>query len=270
MIWWGLFKKEWKESQTRFFIGISLLSLIFVFMFFMMERNSPFFFFLGFAVIGVHAFYLFAAWLVSFVREWRDKTHYTWLNLPVSGWVLLSSKLAAGFSQFVLSLIFSMIAADLMLSRALSLTFTEGSAFAESAPVLEIFQELYRDFSPWIFMGIAHGSAQLGLAVVFIFLASKIIRPLGWLAGIVIVIGWGILVSFIQELGVYSMVTQFGMLLNANALIENALRPLGDANFELAVEEGAALYTGDILFHGLIYLFLFWLFSYLIDNYVEA
>lgn len=269
-MWWSLFKKEWQESLPRFYIILGTATAAYIFMFIFIERNTPIFFVLGFGVIALHVFYLFASWLISFAREWRNKTHYSWLNLPAPGWVLLTTKTAAGFAQFALSLLYAMITAYVILSYTINLTSTEGAAFYNDENMFALVQQLYLELSPWIFLGISHGAVQLGLAAVFIFLMSKIIRPFGWLIGIGLTIAWMLITSFVENLFVFETLTQVVPLINVENIVSNAVNTIGIGNATLAIENGSSFFLGEVIYYGLIYIFLFWLFSFLLDRYVEA
>ncbi|WP_181186200.1 hypothetical protein [Alkalicoccus urumqiensis] len=257
-----LFRKEWRETRTVFFILQGVFTFLYLLIWFSLTQNSGWAFLLMFVVAAAHVLYLFIAWLWSLQGEWRSRTHWTWLNLPVPGWKLITSKLAAVFSQYLLSLAYAMAAGWFSLRLFLE-------QFPAVLPVDELDRSLlsfYESASPWIYLLMTHLSLQFGFAVVLLYLLFKAFRFLGAAAGVLLIIGWNYLTSAAE--GVFQLL-QFGEIVNLSELFYRTFS-LPPGRMMADGTENLILYAGDTLFYLVFYAVLLAVFHYLIDRKIEA
>ncbi|AOM83049.1 hypothetical protein [Salisediminibacterium beveridgei] len=270
-MWLALFRKEWQDSLPRFLLIMILNTLGFLIMLYLIEQESFLFLLIALPLIIVHVIYLFFEWLIAFSREWRSNTHVQWLNLPVSGWALITSKMAAGLSQFLISLIYAMIAAYVMLTRIISVGQEGNSVYTDMTSVIEPVRQAYLEFSPFILAVILHGAVMIGLAAVFIYLMAKAFKPLGWLIGIVLtfVVNW--MISWLSDQVWFQSVQTFIPLLRSDDVIERLTILFTDFS-DVAIDQtgGDVLYLGQIVTILAGYLLALGIFRWLLDKYVEA
>ncbi|ADH99399.1 hypothetical protein [Salisediminibacterium selenitireducens] len=270
-MWLALFIKEWQDSLPRFMLVMIVNSIGFLGMWIAIERGSLFFVLIAVALIVIHIIYLFFEWIIAFSREWRSNTHVQWLNLPVSGWVLLTSKMGAGLSQFLLSLIYAMAVAYVILGRMLHHAQRADSLFTGMADVLEPLSLAFAEFSPYIVIGITHAAASIGLAAVFIYLMAKSFRPFGWILAIVIVFGVNWLIDLIGEQSWYQALEQTVPLIRSDDVVERLLELFGEADSVMISNTGGdALYLGHIVMAFIGYAVVLFVCKWLIDRFVEA
>lgn len=270
-MWLALFNKEWQDSMPRFVLILIINTLGFITMLYLIEQESLLFTLIAVALIIGHVIYLFFEWLISFSREWRSNTHVQWLNLPVSALVLITSKMAAGLSQFLISLVYAMTAAYVMLTRIMHVGEDGASVFSDIAPVVEPLRQAYLEFSPFILVTIVHGSVMIGLAAVFIYLMAKAFKPFGWLIGIVLtfIINW--IISWLTDQTWFQSIQSFIPLIRSDRVIERLTTLFSDFS-EVTMNNtgGDALYLGQVLVVLIGYSLALAVFCWLLDRYVEA
>ncbi|PYZ95242.1 hypothetical protein CR194_06935 [Salipaludibacillus keqinensis] len=267
-MWLALVKKEWQESTFRFLVCLALLTIVYVFIYTMMATATPLVVFIGVVVVLLHVFYLFLTLLASLIKEWKEHTSHLWMNLPVPGWKLLSAKVAIGFSQFMILIIYGMVAVDIMLQKLINLSFAgSGIDYTES---LNIGLNLYRELSPWIVLMISQGALQLGLAALFIFVFSKVIRPFGWLIAIIITFAANHLLSAVKNTEGYQTITQWVPLLDGQQVHEKvAIHLLQPVEAELNEQIIQTIYLGQVVAEVLFILVVFWMITWLFDQKAE-
>lgn len=270
-MWLALFKKEWQDSLPRFMLVMVVNTLGFLGMWIAIERESFFFVLIAVALIIIHIVYLFFEWIIAFSGEWRSNTHVQWLNLPVSAWVLLTSKMGAGLSQFLMSLLYAIVVAYVMLGRMLHHAQEADSVFAGMTDFLEPLRQAFVEFSPFIVVGITQAAAALGLAAVFIYLMAKSFRPFGWIAAIVIVFGVNWLMDLIGEQSWYQALEQTVPLIRSDDVVDRLFTLFGDTDgVTISNTGGDALYLGQVVLTFAGYAVVLYVFKWLIDRFVEA
>ncbi|MCE7791191.1 hypothetical protein K8O68_02005 [Salipaludibacillus sp. CUR1] len=268
-MWWSLYKKEWQESLFRFSLSLALLTAAYVFIYIFMERETPLVFAVSLAVVFLHIFYLFIMLLASLIKEWKENTSHLWMNLPVKGYVLLSAKLAAAFTQFLISISYAIVAADLILQRAMRMF--EDSAAEGLTGIISMLVPLYRELIPWVLLAVTNGALQLGIAAMFIFIFSKVVRPFGWLAAIVLTILANYIYTWIKNIPLIERSTEWLPLLKGEEIYKKiyALYPGGADLMEVSEGIMTNVYLGQIAAELLVLTGAFFLISWLLDRKVE-
>ncbi|MBM7094340.1 ABC transporter permease [Bacillus sp. H-16] len=213
MSWLMLLKKELRQNTFVAGLNLALLLVILVFLWYQVDRNpgNTMFIFLLIPVVFFHLFYVFIVILVSMRREWKEGTALLWMNLPHRGWKLLSAKLASAFILFTASLLITM-------TSLYALLLASRDAFIGMG--IPDFSSLYLEYFGWIFAFITHGALWLGLTGLFIYVLSKVIKPLGWLLGIGISIGLNIVWSWVNDTALYTGIAQWIPLLKIDNIPE--------------------------------------------------
>ncbi|NJP38654.1 hypothetical protein [Alkalicoccus luteus] len=261
-MWTALWKKEWQESIPRFAVIMGILLLAYAAMIYFAFNGSGYSILLGFLSIGLHTVFLFLVWALSFHGEWKGKTQWTWLNIPASGWKLVTSKLAVGFTQFLISVVLLTVVGFWTLSL-----FGEHAQQVEENGIAVIFDALWALYPLLIGLLMSVG-VTLGLGAVFTILMMRIIKPFGWAVGIAV---WGVFVYAIMrftQTPVYEAMFRHGQLFDAEAQLQEAV--VGNATFQLEVDEGIYLFAGEIAFELLAIAAVIVLFSWLVDRFVQA
>lgn len=271
MMWLALFYKEIQQSSIRFAVSLSLITAAFVMMFWLVDQQSPLLFLFGIAIVFFHIFYLFIIWLISFAQEWRNKTHLFWLNLPAGGAYLLSAKMTAGLLQMMLSLAYSMLLAYFLIRRVTLQEITGDPELAQGiSEGFSIVQTAYVELAPALYVSVLYGAMYLGFAAVFIFLAAKIIRPLGWLAGIVLTLLLHAGFSSIRSTGIYQTATEWIPVFELDRVFERIAVNTNGERLSGNLETGEALYLGEILAAAGGFALLFVFCVYLFNRHVQA
>ncbi|PYZ98162.1 hypothetical protein CR205_06085 [Alteribacter lacisalsi] len=199
MTWLALVAKE--VRQNMFLMGLhgGLLAAALIIIWYNGDRSAGIgaLLLIGVPLIIAHVISVFLYILASMRREWKDRTAYIWMNLPHSGITILSAKFAAAFLAG---------ASFLFLTMLLILGLINHLEPLLAAAGLDILVQLYKDYAVWMYTFILYGAVQIGLAGLFIYVLHKVIRPLGWLIGIVITFGANWLWSFITDTAVYSTI----------------------------------------------------------------
>ncbi|WP_096435245.1 hypothetical protein [Alteribacter populi] len=238
MSWLALTGKEIRQNTFLMALNLVFLIAVFSLVWYGIEKASGLIVFFSIPVLVMHSFYLFFMILLSLRREWKDRTALIWFNLPQRGWKLLTSKFAAAFTAFTLSLLFSMTSLYFLMKKA-GQTFEE-RAIPGEAEVIATLSSLYSEYFLWIFAFIAYAALPLGLAGLFIYVLGKVIRPLGWLLGIGIAIGASYVWSLIIDTGIYSAIAYWGPILTLDN-IPNELM------VDITAETAAINQSGEVM-----------------------
>ncbi|UCZ51562.1 hypothetical protein LGQ02_11845 [Bacillus shivajii] len=265
-MFWHLLKKDWQESTFRFLLNASLIVVIFALLYYFIERQTPFAFLLSIPLVFLHLFYMFFSIIFSLRKEWKERTVYFWFNMPIAGWKLLLSKFTVAYFQFAISLLITMFMISFLFERAMNQlpeTFSE-----EVFLVLEVLQALLREFAPVIFLFISQGAIQIGLAGLFIYVMSKVIKPLGWLIGIIITFIFNYIYSWFTDTAVYSAITSWGEIFRLGDLPEHLLLQMNLEGVDPVIMK-TPIYAGYFLVEVVIIILIFWAISWLFDRKVQ-
>ncbi|RXI97842.1 hypothetical protein DS745_15895 [Anaerobacillus alkaliphilus] len=266
MSWLMLYRKELRLTRTKFMINIGFLLALVAILWVLIERYNPAFIALIVPVVLVHLFYLFFAMLDSLRQEWKQKTTVFWLNIPTSGWQLLTAKFVAATTQLVVSLSLTLLFLYILLQRSIN-------HFIDST-IANFILEQYQSYWWILFFGILIASLQAGGVVTFIYMMAKSIRRWGWLVGIAIVIAGSWLWVKFQETVVYRSVTEWGALLSEKNIMETLSFHFdsfkNDPNIHMEVTNNAVLYVGTAVVDVLIVVIILYASAWLLDHKVEA
>lgn len=263
MSWWNLYKKELRLTKTRFLLNMLFLLMAGVLCFVLIERYNPIFLTLTIPIIIFHLFYMFFAMFDQLRLEWKQKTTVFWLNIPQKGWCLLSAKFIATFTQLLVSLTVTSIIIYFLLSRsAMNMADPTVPNF-----LLDQFQSFW-----WIFFtAIIIGSMQLGAVSTFIYMVAKSIRKWGWLLGLIVVASVGWLWGKFQETVIYKGMTEWGVILNEQTLLESFLVDInGQPTVDPVIVGEAVIYLGTSVVDIITVIVILFISSWLLDHKVEA
>lgn len=267
MSWWSLYVKELRLTKHKFLINVGGLFIVAIILFVLGERYNPLFLIPIIPIlIIVHFFYLFFAMLDSLRQEWKQKTSIFWLNIPSSGFQLLTAKFVAAMSQLFISLSTTFIIVYLLLLRSVDNVPDP----AIPAFIVEQFQSFW-----WVlFFVVFIGALQLGTFSTFIYMMAKSIRKWGWLLGIVIVAVANWLWSTVQETAVYKAVTEWGAILSEEELINSFIVHFDSMNdtptVDIETMNEVVLYFGSTLVNLLVIVAILYTSAWLLDHKVEA
>ncbi|WP_026689749.1 hypothetical protein [Alteribacter aurantiacus] len=213
MSWLMLVRKELRQNGSLAGLGGVLFFIILVFLIYQVNTNpgNTIFIFMLIPIILLHFFYMFLMILASMRREWKEGTVILWLNIPLRGWNLLSAKVTASFIYFIISLIITMASFYGLLYYSREIYFQMG---------IPDFSSLFLEYSGWLFLFIVNGALWLGLTGLFIFVVSKVIKPLGWLIAIGITVGLNFLWSWITNTAAYETIAHWETLLTFDQIAE--------------------------------------------------
>ncbi|TMW73351.1 hypothetical protein [Alteribacter natronophilus] len=262
MTWMALFRKE--VRQNLFLMGLhgALLLAVFAFITYHVGRLNLSMIFIGIPLIAGHLIAVLIYIVASMRREWKERTALIWMNLPHSGFTLLSAKLAAAVFAGAMFLAVTMVSFGLILHTADS----QLAVFA-----VDGLGELYVRYAGWLFAGIMFGSIQLALAGLFIFVINKVIRPFGWLVGIAVTFALSWLWSEFTDTQLYASVAHWGPMLRVEGIPDQFNIDLSDAHGSVN-ESGQTLemiYLGHTLIELGLLAAVFYVICYLFDKKAE-
>lgn len=263
MSWWSLYIKELRLTKTKFLLNMIFLVMVGILFYVLIERYNPLFLTLTIPLIILHLFYMFFAMIDTLRLEWKQRTSVFWLNIPKSGWYLLTAKFVATATQLFASLIGTSLIIYILLYRSTILMVDpEIPNF-----LLDQFQSFW-----WIFFfAIIIGSMQLGAISTFIYMMTKSIRKWGWLLGLFIAIGAAWLWGKFQETIIYKGITEWGAILNEQTLLESFLVDInGQPTVDTTTVGEAAIYVGSSVVDIIVVIFILFVSAWLLDNKVEA
>lgn len=267
MSWWSLYVKELRLTKHKFLINIGGLFIVAIILLVLGERYNPLFLIPIIPIlIVVHFLYLFFAMLDSLRQEWKQKTSIFWLNIPSSGFQLLTAKFVAAMSQLFISLSGTFVIVYFLLKRSV------GNVADPTIPafIVEQFQSFW-----WVlFFVVLIGALQLGAFSTFIYMMAKSIRKWGWLLGIVIVAVANWLWSSFQETAIYKAVTEWGAILSEKELINAFFVEFdlmnGSPTMDIETMNEVVLYFGSTLVNLLVIIAILYASAWLLDHKVEA
>jgi hypothetical protein len=266
MSWLALYCKELRLTRTKFLFNIVFLMMVAVLFFFLIDRYSAFFITLTVPLILVHLFYMFFAMLDSLRQEWKHKTSVFWLNIPTSGWKLLSAKFAAAMTQLLVSLLATFLIIYYLLKHSATI-FSD-----PTVPYLLI--EQYEQFWWIFFIGIFIASLQSGVVATFIYMMAKSVRKFGWLLGIVISFASGWLWVKFQQTFIYKSLTEWGVVLHEAELMESFyfhFDSLGsEPSLDMEIANDVILYVGTSIVDLILVVVVLYISAWLLDHKVEA
>jgi hypothetical protein len=258
--WLALVKKDFRLNRNIFFVLLGFLVLIGVLEIYIAFRyENGLMFGLSLGVFFLQIFLLPILVFNSLHKEWKLTTSHLWLNIPHSGFKLLTAKFVVGLVQTIVSMLIAFLFVLLMVHYDFKPSFGEKDA----SLALTIIQNYW-----WIAMlGTISLSALLGGAALFIYSMSKVIRRLGWLVGLVIVILGGWIWGLISETSFYKVITKWGAI--QEPTINNPLSFSDNVNVSMG-DGTPVLFIGEELFSiGVIFLMI-WICSWLLDRRVEV
>lgn len=266
MSWMTLYFKELRLTRTKFLLNMIFLIMVAALFYFLIERYSPFFVTLTIPLIIVHLFYMFFAMFDSLRQEWKQKTTVFWLNIPSSGWQLLTAKFVAAMTQLFASLLTTFMIVYLLLKRS-------SGMFADTQ-IPEFLIEQYESFWWILFVGIFMASLQSGVVATFIYMMGKSVRKIGWLLGIGISIASSWLWFRFTETAIYKGLTEWGVILHEKELMDSFNfhfdANIGDPNFDMGVANDVILYAGTTIADLLLVVLVLFICAWLLDHKVEA
>jgi hypothetical protein len=266
MSWLTLYLKELRLTRTKFIFNIAFLIMVAVLFLVIMERYSPFIILLTVPLILVHLFYMFFAMLDSLQQEWKQKTTVFWLNIPTSGWQLLTAKFVAAMTQLFASLLTTFVIIYLLLNRS-------SSSFPDPT-VANFLIEQYESYWWLLFFAIFIASLQSGMIATFIYIMAKSVRKLGWLLGVAISVGGSWLWFQFQETAIYRGLTEWGVILREAHLMESFHVAFdsfgGEPMVDMGVTNEAILYLGTSIIDLLLVIVVLLISAWLLDHKVEA
>jgi hypothetical protein len=255
-MWMTLWKKEWQESLPRFAVVMGVLLLMYAAILTAAWNGSAVSLLLGFFAVGLHLVLLVLLWALSFHGEWRSRTQWTWLNIPAPGWKLVTAKLAAGFSQFAVSIVL------------LSLTgFTAMRVFASGMDPqfqesVDMVQHILTAFYPLMLLALTYAAVFLGLGLVFIILMARAVPKIGWLIGLVSALVFSYVYSAFNQSSVYEALFHHGVVFDTEQTLQNM-------NFEVGAGQGASIYAGQLAAEMLLIAGIIALLSWMVDRFVR-
>lgn len=267
MSWWSLYVKELRLTKTNFLINIGGLFIVGIILLVLVGRYNPLFLLpIIPLIIIVHLVYMFFAMLISLRQEWKQKTSNFWLNIPSSGWQLLTAKFVAAMSQLFISLSVTFVIVYLLLQRSI------GNVPDPTIPTFIV--EQFQSFWWLLFFAVFIGALQLGAFSTFIYMMAKSIRKWGWLLGIVIVAVANWLWSNFQGTAVYKTVTEWGVILSEEELMNSFFVHFDsvntDPNVDFETVNEVILYFGSAFVNLLVIAAIIYASAWLLDHKVEA
>lgn len=266
MSWVALYIKELRLTGTKFLFNLLFLLMVAILFFILIERYSPFFITLTIPLVIVHLFYMFFAMLDSLRQEWKQKTSVFWLNIPKSGWQLLTAKFLAASTQLFVSLTITFWIIHFLLKRSINY-------FAD--PTMPNFLiEQFQSFWWILFVVIFIASLQSGMVATFIYMVAKSLRKWGWLLGVgIVAVGSWIWFKF-QETALYQGLTEWGVILKEEVLLEKMLFHFNSLNedptMNMELGNNAVLYMGTAVMDILLVVIVLFISAWLLDHKVEA
>jgi hypothetical protein len=260
-MWMTLWKKEWQESLPRFGIVIGVLLLMYAGILTAAFNGSALALLLGFFAVGLHLVLLLLLWALSFHGEWRSRTQWTWLNIPAPGWQLVTAKLAAGFSQYVISI--ALLTAVGFLSMRIFASGM-GAQFRES---IDVMQNVLTGFFPLMLLALTYAAVFLGLGLVFIILMARSVKKIGWVIGLVSALLFSYVYSMFNQSSLYETLFHHGVLFDAEQTLQNVTN--GSMNLQMEVEQGANIYAGQLAVEMLLAAGIIALLSWMVDRFVQ-
>ncbi len=267
MSWLSLYRKELRLTKTKFLINIGFLSALAILLYILMERYSPFLITLLVPVVLAHLFYMFFAMIDTLRQEWKQKTTVFWLNIPKSGWMLLTAKFVAAATQLLVSLSLTMVILYAFLQQ-------QRKNLLIDPAVMNFITEQFQTYWWILFFGILIASLQGGAIATFIYMTAKSVRKLGWLLGIGIVVAAGWLWLKFQGTAMYQAITEWGVIMSGKTLMESLSFHFdslsNDPDIQMAVTNNVVLYAGTAVVDLLIVIIVLAISSWLLDQKVEA
>ncbi|WP_216831575.1 hypothetical protein [Alkalihalobacterium elongatum] len=261
MSWFALFQKDLRANQLRLIVNISLLVLFFLSIFFMMFRYNNELILMSFVpVLMLHVIYIFVGMFDSLSKEWRNHNVNLWLNIPQSGWSLLSAKFSAVATHFLISLTVTFIGFYLFI-------FVFNNQISEPFfIVLSLFHTFW--YVPVFLLILA--SVQLGAFATVLYLISKTVYKGGWILAIAIGFGAHYLWNLLKSTDLFRMITEWGALITP-ADIHTAINQLVliQADTNVMVDIDGTFYFGYLVIEGVVIVLLLLVASWLLDRFVQ-
>ncbi|TVP84751.1 MAG: hypothetical protein EA344_06205 [Alkalicoccus sp.] len=260
-MWMTLWKKEWQESLPRFGIVMGVFLLMYAGILTASFNTSAFALLLGFFAVGLHLVLLLLLWALSFHGEWRSRTQWTWLNIPAPGWKLVTAKLAAGFSQYVISI------ALLTAVGFLAMRIFASGLEPQLRESIEMMQSVLTGFFPLMLLALTYGAVFLGLGLVFIILMARSVKKVGWVIGLVSALLFSYVYSAFNQSSLYAALFHHGVVFDAEQTMQNVTS--GSMNFQLEIDQGASIYAGQLAVEMLLIAGIIALLSWMVDRFVQ-
>ncbi len=266
MSWLALYIKELRLGKTKFLLNMIFLLMVAVLFYVLIERYNPFFIALTIPLIILHFFYMFFAMLDALRQEWKHNTAVFWMNIPKSGWQLLTAKYVAVMTQLFVSLSLTFIIIYILLKRS-AVHFTD--------PIIPNFLiEQYQAYGWILFVGVFIASLQTGVVSTFIYMVAKSVRKWGWLLGTGIMVASSWIWFKFQETAIYRGLTEWGVVLEEETLMNSFFVHFdsiaGEPTMDMDVTNDAILYVGTAVVDLLLVVGVLYVCAWLLDKKVEA
>ncbi|MFV8827689.1 hypothetical protein [Alkalihalobacterium sp. APHAB7] len=261
MSWFALYQKDLRANNLRLVVNISLLLLFFLSIFFMMFRYNNEFILMSFVpVLMLHVIYLFIGMFDSLSKEWRHHNVNLWLNIPQSGWSLITAKFSAVATHFLISLSVTFIGFYLFI-YVFNHQISEPFFIA-----LSIFHTYW--YVPAFILVLA--SLQLGAFATVLYLISKTVYKGGWILAVAIGIGTQYIWNIVKDTDIYLTMTGWGALITP-ADIQATLQQmmLLEADIGVSVDMDGTFYLGYLISEAAVIVVLLVISSWLLDRYVQ-
>lgn len=266
MSWLALYIKELRLTKTKFLLNMVFLVMVGVLFYVLIERYNPFFIMLTVPLIILHLFYMFFAMLDSLRQEWKQNTAVFWMNIPKSGWQLLTAKYVAAMTHLFISLTLTFLIIYVLLYRS-------APQFADPT-IANFIIEQFQSFGWILFIAIFFASLQTGVVSTFIFMVAKSVRKWGWLLGTGIMVGGSWLWFRFQETAVYRVITEWGVVLKDETIMNSFFvqfdEVAGDPAIDMEMTNAIILYAGTAVVDLLLVVGVLYICAWLLDKKVEA
>lgn len=275
--WFVMFKKDFRMSKPSLIILCGLIALWLLLMVSTHATMKGSIFLIGLMAMLVWPlmFYFPAHVLRSLHQEWR-KTSHLWLHTPISGWSLLSSKMAVGLSYFAGYLLVMYGFFSWVIYFGLEQLNLPQHANAQPMDLKSVLQDVNVFLLVAIsFIGLILFGIYMGLWAALISVSMEAVKnrlnKLSWLLGIGIFLipTWGfselLRIDFIRnllQLGTFKIYFLTHNLMH----IEQSGQVVGVS----ASEAYIPLHVGGIVFYILICVVLFYLTGWLLEKKVEV
>lgn len=275
--WLVMFKKDFRMSKSSLVIlfGLIVLWLLLVVSTQTTWRGSVFLIGSLSMLVWPLMFYYPVHVLRTLRQEWQKSSHL-WLHTPMSGWSLLSSKMAVGLSYFAAYLVVMYGFFSWFVNFGVEHMKLPGEAHVQPLELKSLLSNVNVPLVIAIsFLGLLCFGIYMGLWAAFISSCMQAVKnrwnKLAWLLGIVIFLipTWGFSelnrVDFIRNL---LHAGTFKMYVLANNL--TYMDESGQSAGLSAAQAYIPIHAGEIVFYVLVSSVLFYLTGWLIEKKVEV
>jgi hypothetical protein len=265
-VWWSLVRKEF-----RFNLNLFLMMVVFLLLLegiHVLIAISPLQIgdmYGGITIFLIPSLLFPILMFISLHKEWNSTSSQLWLNIPQSGFKLLSAKyVVVSLQMLALTVLLTVVAFYNLNPFDLKPYFGEQGTSNEFI----LFKDYGLFWSVWV---IFINGAQLAITVLFIYILAKSIRKIGWLIGIILTKFISGIFFMLMDTAAYKSMAQWGMLKVITVVETWGGSPINPTITSVVSSEiTEAIYLGEVILTiGTIILYLL-LSSWLFERKVEV